>query len=90
MSDLAEGLARLERFVEDLPLAELPGFIGQREGPAEPDRLLTVAEAAQRLGLSKDHLYRHANAYPFVVRLGSRLRFSERGFERYIRQRQGR
>lgn len=58
--------------------------------PPEPDRLLSVAEAAGRLGFSKDHLYRHASRYPFTVRLGSRLRFSERGIERYIRARQGR
>jgi len=53
------------------------------------DRLLTVEEAAQKLGLSRDYLYRHAKRFPFTVRLGSRLRFSERGVERYIRQRTG-
>jgi predicted DNA-binding transcriptional regulator AlpA len=62
-----------------------PGADGRRE-----DRLLTVAEAAAKLGLSKDHLYRHAAHYPFTVRLGHALRFSARGIERYIRQRQGR
>ena len=61
---------------------------GHGETPAE-DRLLTVEEAARMLGLSKDHLYRASGKYPFTVRLGSRLRFSARGIERYIRQRQG-
>lgn len=62
---------------------------GQPEGPGE-DRLLTVAEAAQKLGLSRDYLYRHAQALPFTVRIPPRqLRFSLRGIERYIRQRQG-
>lgn len=57
----------------------------------EGDRLLTVKEAAQKLGVSGDWLYRRANKLPFTVRLASRqLRFSLRGIERYIRQRQGR
>jgi excisionase family DNA binding protein len=62
---------------------------GQPEAPAE-DRLLTVEEAAQKLGLSRDWCYRQAKRLPFAVRIGRQLRFSERGIERYIRQRQGR
>lgn len=52
------------------------------------DHLLTVEEAAQRLGTSKDWLYRHANKLPFTVRLGSRqLRFSAKGIEqRYLKK----
>ena len=61
--------------------------------PPEPeeDVLLDVDKAAQRLGTSKDWLYRHADKLPFTVRLGARqLRFSAKGIEQYIRQRQGR
>ncbi len=58
--------------------------------PSESDRLLTVKEAADRLGISRDWVYRHAEKLPFTVRLGSRLLFSAQGIERYIRQRQGR
>jgi predicted DNA-binding transcriptional regulator AlpA len=54
------------------------------------DRLLDVKEAAQRLGTSTDYLYRHGRTLPFTVRVGSRLRFSSRGIDRYIRVRQGR
>lgn len=55
------------------------------------DRLLTAAEAAQKLGATVDWLYRHANTLPFVVRVGKKhLRFSEAGMGRYIRQRIGR
>ena len=58
---------------------------------AKRDRLLTVAEAAQKLAVSKDWLYTHADRLPFTVRVSHRnLRFSEQGIERYIRQRQGR
>lgn len=67
------------------------GGNGQPEAPAAGDRLLTVEEAAQQLGLSRDYLYRHAKTLPFTVRVGPRqLRFSLRGIERYIRQRAGR
>jgi predicted DNA-binding transcriptional regulator AlpA len=57
----------------------------------DPDGLLDVAETAQRLGTSKDWLYRHADQLPFTVRLGPRqLRFSAQGLAQYIRKRQGR
>ncbi len=55
------------------------------------DKLLTVEEAAEKLSVTVDWLYRHAARLPFTVRPGPRqLRFSLRGIERYIRQRQGR
>ena len=53
-------------------------------------RLLTVAEAATRLGVSKDWMYRRAAALPFTVRLGPRrLRFNTEGINQFIRQRHG-
>jgi hypothetical protein len=52
------------------------------------DRLLTVAQAAERLACSADWLYRHR--LPFAVRNGRQLRFSAHGLERYIRHRAGR
>jgi len=56
----------------------------------EPDQLLTVEEAAGRLAVSKDHLYRHADEFPFSVRVSPQvLRFSELGIAEFIRQRQG-
>jgi len=63
---------------------------GQVEHSGKGDRLLTVEEAAPKLGTSVDHLYRHAKNYPFTVRNGRALRFSEVGIERFIRQRMGR
>ncbi len=83
-------LLRLAPLQEALRLGALHADVnGQPEALAE-ERLLTVEEAARMLGCSKDHLYRHAAKYPFTVRLDSRLRFSARGIERFIRQRQGR
>src|SRR5215510_10332505 len=54
------------------------------------DALLTVAQAADRLGVSKDWLFRRSRTLPFVVRLGRHLRFSNRGIDRYLRSRTGR
>lgn len=56
--------------------------------PDTRDELLDAKEAARRLGLSADYLYRHAKRLPFSVRIGRRLRFSAIGLSRYIRLRQ--
>ena len=50
---------------------------------AEPDRNLSVREAAQRLGVSERYVYRHSQELP-AVRLGRRLVFSGRGLDRYV------
>ena len=56
------------------------------------DRLISVEEAATRLGFSKDWIYRKAKAgkLPFTVRLENRVRFSANGIDRYIVQRKWR
>jgi excisionase family DNA binding protein len=74
-------------------VARLLEAVGDGVGPSrsdEADQLLTVEEAARRLGVSKDWVYRRAARLPFTVRLGSALRFSAQGLARYLRQRQGR
>jgi predicted DNA-binding transcriptional regulator AlpA len=59
-------------------------------GPtSEPDRLLDVDAAAQRLGVSKDWIYRDAHQLPFTVHQDRLLRFSTAGIARYIRSWQG-
>jgi excisionase family DNA binding protein len=50
------------------------------------DRLLTVDEAAAKLGQSKDWLYRHATKLPFTRRVGRQVRFSSQSIESYIRR----
>lgn len=57
--------------------------------PAD-DHLLDIEEAAERLGITKDWLYRRSAKLPFTVRMGNRLRFSSNGIDRYIQQRKGR
>ena len=53
-------------------------------GGREPDELLTVDGAAQRLGLSEAWLYRHHRTLPFTVHVGRQVRFSARRLEAYI------
>jgi predicted DNA-binding transcriptional regulator AlpA len=63
---------------------------GYSETSPTEDRLITVAEAAERLGTTPDWLYRNADDLPFTVRLAPRqLRFSAHGIERYLHTRQG-
>jgi predicted DNA-binding transcriptional regulator AlpA len=58
---------------------------GAPASPA-PDCLVTAEQAAERLAVSKDWLYRAAKDLPFTVRLGAdMLRFSAAGIDRYIR-----
>ena len=57
---------------------------------AEVDRLLKARAAAERLGVSEDYVYRHANTFPFTRRLGRSLRFSEQAIERYLQARRPR
>jgi predicted DNA-binding transcriptional regulator AlpA len=54
-----------------------------------PDRLLRAKEVAERLGFGVDWVYKNHRDLPFRVRLGTVPRFSEKGLERYIRERQG-
>lgn len=52
-----------------------------RESSAE---LLTVGQAAERLGVARTWLYRHAKSLPFTRKLGHRtLRFDARAMERW-------
>jgi len=59
--------------------------IGGDSPPPEPDRLLTAAEAAARLGTSLGWLKRHASTLPFTKKLSGKIvRFSSRGIDRYV------
>ena len=55
----------------------------------EPDSLLKVQDAATRLETTDDWLYRNSKKLPFTIRNGRQLRFSSKGIDRYIRERQG-
>src|SRR5262249_9045977 len=87
--------------VQDLQPEEVPALLGELEvikatallrlsqppPPVQADELLHVDAAAQRLGMSAQYLYRHADTLPFTKRNGRSLRFSSRGIEQYINRR---
>lgn len=78
--------------------SDLPRLLGELEeiratalsrlaGPkveARPDESIDVDEAAKRLGVSRDYLYRHHSEYRFARREGRRLVFSARGLDAYL------
>jgi len=86
----------------ELPAEDLPVLLGQLETAkavawqrltakpepveAEHDELLPVELAAERLGVSRDYVYRHHSQYPFTRRQGRKLLFSALGIEKHIRQ----
>ena len=70
----------------DLDTARAQTDIDERR---RPDRLLNVSQAAEKLCVKRDWLYRHHSDLPFRVRHGKLLRFSELGIEDYIRKRRG-
>jgi predicted DNA-binding transcriptional regulator AlpA len=53
----------------------------------KPETNLSAAEAARRLGMSRDWLYKNASSLPFAVRIGRRLLFDAKGLERWNRGR---
>lgn len=58
-----------------------------REAPAD-DKLLTAAEAAERLHVSERWLYKHASTLPYAVRLSPTVvRFSHNLIQREIQRR---
>lgn len=63
-------------------MAPLPGSSGN--AAHEHDRLLTAQQVADRLGLSRDAIYRQKDRWPFTRRIGRAVRFSERGLGRWI------
>jgi excisionase family DNA binding protein len=87
LPELSGALARVSALVSlrlaTEPLRDLQETL--RAG-ARADRLLTVQEAAQRLGLTEDWLYRNHGRLPFARKVGEQtLRFSESGIDRWIR-----
>jgi predicted DNA-binding transcriptional regulator AlpA len=80
-------LARIAAVSEVLRIVAarpMPEANGER-ATEMPDRLITVDEAAQRLGCTAKALYKRAARLPFTRRLGpGTLRFSERGLSAWL------
>jgi len=83
----------------ELDAADLPYFLGELETvrvmaqarlasppvPAPPDQLLDCEQAAARLHLSKDYIYRHSAKFG-ARRIGRALRFSSAGLDAYLKK----
>jgi len=83
-----------------LPANQLPALIGELAEvnavalsrltsptmESRPDELINVNEAAKRLGVSKDYLYRHHSQYKFARREGRKLLFSSAGLDAYLKK----
>ena len=80
------GLARLEALLRVDLIAEASGSVTE----GQEDRLLSAPEAAARLSVTPEYLYRHAHQLPFTVHLGRAVRFSSAGMDEFIRTRRGR
>ena len=48
------------------------------------EALLTVEDVAERLGVSTRLVYRHADTWPFAVRVGGLLRFDPAGLRDWL------
>ena len=88
----AEGATAQVANVYRLVLAELAAVNGNGAPTPPPpngaDRLLTVQEAATRLGVPPGWLYRRAKTLPFTRKLGPKtLRFDPDGLARWVTRR---
>lgn len=88
--DVAAGLLGPVAALHALLAARVAGSMGGSTG-GEPqsagEHLLTAAEVAARLGVSKDWVYRRTGRLPFAVRLDGHARFKAAGLERYLKTR---
>jgi hypothetical protein len=53
--------------------------------PGEKEELLTVKQAAPKLNVSTNYMYRNHAKFPFTRREGSKLLFSSSGLNAYIK-----
>jgi predicted DNA-binding transcriptional regulator AlpA len=99
LSQLVHDPARVSSVpVEEIPrlrgeLARLDSILLSRliagdERPPVEERLLNAEEARQKLGVTKDWLYRHSHELPFTVPVGTKqVRFSSLGIDEWIQRR---
>lgn len=70
------------------PGIEVAEVLAAQEDDGDGDRLLTVKEAGEILGVEDRWLYDRSDALPFARKLAPRtLRFSERGLYRWLETR---
>src|SRR2546423_1315271 len=96
VADLERRAAEAEKIGATAPVAaiyralvvEVAGLNGNGASPApRPDHLLTAREVAPRLGCSVRYVYAKAKTFPFTMRVGNLVRFSEAALERWLARR---
>jgi helix-turn-helix protein len=85
MNELPRLLGQL-RELEATVLARMYAAPRSAETTRGPDQLLDVEDAAKRLNVSEDYLYRHWKKLPFAQKYDWGLRFSTRGIDEYIQR----
>jgi predicted DNA-binding transcriptional regulator AlpA len=55
----------------------------------QQDRLLNAEEVAARLQVTPAFVYKKARDYPFTIRQGRYVRFSQNGLTKYLDRHQG-
>ena len=70
-------------------LAQVVALLFALGAPTGGDRLLTIGEAAHKLGCAPSTLYKNKR-HPARVQNGRSVRFSDKAIETFIRQRRGR
>jgi len=81
--DLPVFLGELERLRAEILISTTSPL----DPPLEKDRILSVPEAARRIGRSPWWVYRNKNALPIVRLPTGRYGFSEKRLERWIERR---
>jgi predicted DNA-binding transcriptional regulator AlpA len=85
LMQLAARLTRLTALQNALAARVLSAPAGPVACPRGPEHLLDGEEAAARLGMSTDWLYRHSRQFPFTRRVGRRaLKFDSAGLDRWV------
>jgi hypothetical protein len=82
-----EELPRLLGELEEVRATALARLTAPQPATDHADELLNVAEAASRLGVSEDYLYRHHKDFAFARHMGRKLLFSAAGIAKHIRSR---
>ena len=80
-------LGELERLKASLWLRMTAG--NQGAATTQQDRLLTADEVAARLRVTPAFIYKKARDYPFTIRQGRYVRFSQNGLTKYLDRHQG-
>jgi excisionase family DNA binding protein len=79
-----EDLPRLLGELEQVRVTAMARLM-RPEAQAPPDTSLGIDEAARRLGVSQDYLYRHWQEFKFARQEGRKILFSSNAIDAYLK-----